>query len=252
MTKTILFFQNLLSSPKFYLPAGIVGVTGMVASSFLFVKGVKEVKEGIKNKNWKTIGKGALKTAPMVVCAASTILILVFGYRSTSQVLTKAAEAMGRLSSVAAPVATIAGETMNDVADKAADAVADAIKSDDKKPSSEESKSEEPKKDVPKDDNVEIVDTLSGQHFFSTINKVEECVNVFNNRLLDGDFHPVNDFYYLIGLPENVLGEQLGWKLDENNNGMIVVRFIGDILNGKPIVKMVFRVYPKSDSTRDY
>ena len=69
---------------------------------------------------------------------------------------------------------------------------------------------------------------------------------------MDGDFHPVNDFYYLIGLPENVLGEQLGWKLDENNNGMIVVRFIGDILNGKPIVKMVFRVYPKSDSTRDY
>lgn len=244
MTKTIAFFQNLFQNPKFYLPAGIVGVAGMVASSFLFVQGIKEAKTGAKFKNWRVFWKGMLKTVPMLICAASTILILIFGYRSSSVALTRAAEAMSRLSSVAAPVASIATETMDTAADKAADVVADALKKEDKK--------ETPKTDIPKDENIEIVDTLSGQHFFSTINKVEECVNVFNNRLLDGDFHPVNDFYYLIGIPENVLGERLGWRLDENNNGMVVVRFVGDILDGKPIAKMVFRVYPKSETTRDY
>ena len=232
------FMKKLMSDPRFHLGTGLAGAAGMVASSFLFVQGCKEIKTGFKYKDKHVVLIGFLKTIPMIMSTITTGFSMISSYRSYRGLSSTASDTISRLSALATPAAGIVADT---TIDKITDEIADAVH--------EEAPKEEPKKeevDVNKGNNIEIVDTLSGQHFFSSINKVEEAVNAFNNKLLDGDFRSVNDFYYYLGLNDILLGEDLGWQLDSNNNGMLVVRFVGDIQNGKPVAKMVYRVAPKA------
>ena len=238
MMQITVFMKKLMSDPRFHLGTGLAGATGMVASSFLFVQGCKEIKTGFKYKDKHVVLIGFLKTLPMIMSTITTGFSMISSYRSYRGLSSTASDTISRLSALATPAAGIVADT---TIDKITDEIADAVK--------EEKPKEEPKQEeveMVKGDNIEIVDTLSGQHFFSSINKVEEAVNAFNNKLLDGDFRSVNDFYYHLGLNDILLGEDLGWQLDSNNNGMLVVRFVGDIQNGKPVAKMVYRVAPKA------
>lgn len=79
-------------------------------------------------------------------------------------------------------------------------------------------------------------DTISGRYFYSTRTKIEEARNKLNDELLREMFVSLNEFYYLLDpnqLESTVLGEDLGWNLDD---GLVDISFTwrdGPQKNGK-------------------
>lgn len=62
---------------------------------------------------------------------------------------------------------------------------------------------------------VLFMDSLSSQFFESTYEKVKRAENELNYKLTHEMYASVNDFYEILGIPHNDLGEELGWKSDE-------------------------------------
>lgn len=59
------------------------------------------------------------------------------------------------------------------------------------------------------------LDTISGRYFYSSRTKIENARNELNDELLRDMFVSLNEFYYLLGLDSTVLGEDLGWNIDD-------------------------------------
>ena len=91
-----------------------------------------------------------------------------------------------------------------------------------------------------------FLDILSGRHFKSDINKVQQAVNSFNESLLKDDCLPLNEFYYYLGLPETKLGESMGWNIE---GGLIDIYRTPHLIeiNGEdvPCIAINYRVPPK-------
>lgn len=55
-------------------------------------------------------------------------------------------------------------------------------------------------------------DSLSNQYFESTYEKVKRAENDLNRRLIHEQSVSLNEFYDILEIPNNDLGEELGWK----------------------------------------
>jgi hypothetical protein len=62
---------------------------------------------------------------------------------------------------------------------------------------------------------VLFMDSLSSQYFESTYEKVKRAENELNHKLNNDMYASLNDFYEMLGVPHNELGEELGWKSDQ-------------------------------------
>lgn len=65
-------------------------------------------------------------------------------------------------------------------------------------------------------------DTLSSQYFYSSVEKIRQTINDFNERLLKEDYLGLNEMYYMLGLQEMPLASDLGWRVD---NGLVDIKF---------------------------
>lgn len=83
-------------------------------------------------------------------------------------------------------------------------------------------------------------DYYSGQYFKSDIDKIKKAVNEINRRIVTRFDHcaSLNEYYNLIGLADNGIGDKVGWNidmgslevypsagLDTNNNPCLVISF---------------------------
>ena len=86
---------------------------------------------------------------------------------------------------------------------------------------------------------LKCFDSLSGRYFVSTKNEIDKAVNEFNRQLRDDMRISLNDWYDLIGLDTNKLGDMLGWdiergyvetcyasRLDEDGLTCLVVNYV--------------------------
>ena len=86
---------------------------------------------------------------------------------------------------------------------------------------------------------LKCFDSLSGRYFVSTKNEIDKAVNEFNRQLRDDMRISLNDWYDLIGLDTNKLGNMLGWdiergyvetcyasRLDEDGLPCLVVNYV--------------------------
>lgn len=86
---------------------------------------------------------------------------------------------------------------------------------------------------------LKCFDSLSGRYFVSTKNEIDKAVNEFNRQLRDDMRISLNDWYDLIGLDTNKLGDMLGWdiergyvetcyasRLDEDGMPCLVVNYV--------------------------
>lgn len=62
---------------------------------------------------------------------------------------------------------------------------------------------------------VLFMDSLSSQYFESTYEKVKRAENELNHKLVSDMYASLNDFYEMLGVQHNDLGEELGWKSDQ-------------------------------------
>lgn len=61
---------------------------------------------------------------------------------------------------------------------------------------------------------MKCFDSLSGRYFAATRNQIDKAVNEFNRQLRDDMRISLNEWYDLIGLDQNKLGDMLGWDID--------------------------------------
>lgn len=63
---------------------------------------------------------------------------------------------------------------------------------------------------------VLFMDSLSNQYFESTYEKVKRAENDLNRQLIHEAYVSLNEFYDLLEIPNNDIGEELGWKGGED------------------------------------
>lgn len=61
---------------------------------------------------------------------------------------------------------------------------------------------------------LKCFDSLSGRYFTATKNQIDKAVNEFNRQLRDDMRISLNEWYDMIGLDQNKLGDMLGWDID--------------------------------------
>lgn len=87
-------------------------------------------------------------------------------------------------------------------------------------------------------------DPLTGRYFRSDIELINRAVNNLNKCLIDDRYETLNDFYYLLGLPEvdSIVGEDLGWNTDK----LLNLGFSSQLAsNGEPCIVLRYDVAPK-------
>lgn len=58
-------------------------------------------------------------------------------------------------------------------------------------------------------------DVISGRYFKSDIETLRRVQNDFNHELIGSMWVPLNDLYYVIGLPPIKIGDDIGWTVDQ-------------------------------------
>lgn len=91
-------------------------------------------------------------------------------------------------------------------------------------------------------------ESVSGRYFKSDIEKLKQIVNELNRRMLLDDCISLNDFYDEIGLDHTMLGNELGWNI---NDGYIDINFRAQLASdGTPALVIDHHVPPKYDYAR--
>lgn len=89
---------------------------------------------------------------------------------------------------------------------------------------------------------------LSGRYFKSDIERIKRALNELNMMLIKNGYISLNDFYCEIGLGETKLGEELGWRIE---NDMIDIHFSTHLAsNGEPCLVVDFLKPPVYDYDR--
>lgn len=91
-------------------------------------------------------------------------------------------------------------------------------------------------------------DTVSGRYFKSDIEKIKRAVNELNRRMTYDVYVSLNEFYDELDLEHTVMGDDLGWNID---NGLIDVDFSAQIADdGNPCIVVNYRIAPRYDYSR--
>lgn len=97
-------------------------------------------------------------------------------------------------------------------------------------------------------DTQAFLDTMSGRHFLSSVEKVRKAENKLNYQLNNDAYASLNDFYDALGVPHISMGEELGWK----SGRMVDVRLSTVLDNDRAVITIDFSVEPIGDYYRGF
>ncbi|ASM62317.1 hypothetical protein SEA_NIGHTMARE_41 [Arthrobacter phage Nightmare] len=97
-------------------------------------------------------------------------------------------------------------------------------------------------------DTQAFLDTLSGRHFLSSVEKVRKAENKLNYQLNNDAYASLNDFYEALGIPHISMGEELGWR----SGRMVDVRLSTALDNDRAVITIDFSVEPIGDYYRGF
>lgn len=91
----------------------------------------------------------------------------------------------------------------------------------------------------------------SGRYFYSTLEKVKEAEKTLNNKLHDGEYVCLNDFYELLGIAKTHFGNTFGWPANEEYYDIQLeepINFentlVEDDFDGEPVLIIDLYTYP--------
>ena len=91
-------------------------------------------------------------------------------------------------------------------------------------------------------------DALSGQYFWSDIDKLKKVVNELNRQMRYDCYVSLNEFYSAIGLRETRLGDDLGWNIDK---GYIDLKFSSQLTDDDtPCLVIDYNIVPEYEYNR--
>lgn len=85
-------------------------------------------------------------------------------------------------------------------------------------------------------------DVLSGRYFKSDIETLRRIQNDFNHELIGSMWVPLNDLYYVMGLPQIKIGDDIGWTVDQ----LIEFKFESKLADdGTPCLVLDYNAEPR-------
>lgn len=93
-----------------------------------------------------------------------------------------------------------------------------------------------------------FIDSISGQEFYSSIDKVRAAEGVLNKDIISNDYVSLNELYYQLGIRQTEMAEELGWHL--SNGGKVDLDFGTTLINDQPCIVLQYRVEPRSGFDR--
>ena len=92
-------------------------------------------------------------------------------------------------------------------------------------------------------------DSFSGRYFKSDIETLRAVENTLNQRLINGSWLSINEFYNEVGLDSIKLGDDLGWVPDN----LLQLKFSATLAtDGTPCIVVDYVVDPKFDPYQSY
>lgn len=225
-----------------------VGIAGMITSTILAVKATpkavqiieqKKKEENVEKLNATETVKATWKCyIPAVVTGVSATVCLI-GSNSVS-------------SKRAAAIATayeISKTTLNEYKDKVVEVVGEekekTIRDEIAKDKVKNNPVNESTIILAGDGDVLCYDSLSGQYFKSTLDRIHKAENEVNYRLLNENYISLNAFYDMVGIRNTSLGDDLGWNVD---GGQLKIDISSQIAeNGQPCLVLEYELSPKYD-----
>jgi len=245
LNTTAKFAKRNSSTVMIVLSAG-----GMIAGGFLLGKGAAKAHNDIEEKKEelgvdKLTPKETVKTtwksfAPGTVVTGVSLTAFALGHKVKAEKFASLLAAYKIVKDDLSDHKEIASDILEpEQIEKIEDAVAQ--KKVDKNP--------------PTDNNVVILgedadtlfyDELSGRYFKSTLNRVKDAQNRFNEKLQFsmGSYASLNDLYDELDLERTKLGDDLGWDV---MHGLVYLKLDRATVapNGKPAILIEFNYEPR-------
>jgi hypothetical protein len=87
-------------------------------------------------------------------------------------------------------------------------------------------------------------DTLTGRYFKSDVESLRRAENEVNRRVLQDMYASHNEFYELIGLASTIVGDELGWNIDNVLELVFTSHLASD---GTPCIAVGYSRLPRKD-----
>lgn len=244
--KIIKKVTNELSKHSFEILI-VAGISGMIATTVSAVtvtpKAIKLIEEAKKEKN---VDK--LKPTEIVCetwkCYVPTVIM---GITSISCIIGASSVHKKRNAALIAAY-TLSESTLKEYRDKVIETVGEKKE----KQVHDEIAKEKLKRNPVKNNEVIITnngdtlcyDPLSGRYFRSNIEKIKQAEIKINRTMIDDMSASLNDFYYEIGLEGTLMGDQLGWTVEN----MMDINFSSQLASdGTPCLVIEHLIPPKYD-----
>lgn len=245
----ILKMKTLKHSPEILT---IVGITGMIGTTFMAVRATPKAMELIKEaKEKKDLYVGTDELTPVETIKAAGkcyIPAIAVGAMSVGCLIGANSVHVRRHAAIAAAYA-ISESTLKEYQDKIvqelgekkASAIKDSISRDriDRDPVSNHEVL------LTEKGNTLCYDVLSGRYFKSDMDRIRKAENNINRQMRYDMYVTLNEFYAEIGLEPIKLGDELGWCIDD---GYMEIDYRSQLADdGTPCLVMDYRVAPKYD-----
>lgn len=226
-------------SPEILIGMGIAGA----ASSVIFaVKATPKAMILLEEKR-KELGVEKLEAKEIIKTAAPVYIPTAVSFGVSVACIVGASSVNARRNAALTAAYTLSESTLRTYRDKVLETVGE-----DKEREIRQKAAIEQQQSTPEPQTLVVssaagqlkcFDSLSGRYFVSTKNEIDKAVNEFNRQLRDDMRISLNDWYDLIGLDTNKLGDMLGWdiergyvetcyasRLDEDGLPCLVVNYV--------------------------
>ena len=203
-------------SPEILVGLGIAGA----ASSVIFaVKSTPKAMLLLEEKK-RELNVEKLEAKEIIKTAAPVYIPTAVSFAVSAACIIGASSVNARRNAALTAAYTLSESTMRTYRDKVLETIGEDKEREIRQAAAieQQQKTPEPKtivvENTANSGRMKCFDSLSGRYFLASKNQIDRAVNEFNRQLRDDVRISLNEWYDLIGLDQNKVGDLLGWDID--------------------------------------
>lgn len=189
-----------------------IGVTGTIATAYLASKASFKAARILESEDPDaSFAKKANMVWPEYIPAAATGLVTIGCILGANHI-------GGRRTAALAAAYSMSDKALNEYKDK----VVEKFGENKARETRDEIAADQVRKNPPKTANGDQIvlpvgdvlcrEAFTGRYFQCSIERLKRAENKINQRIMQDDYASLSDFYALVGLPNNELGDEMGWQ----------------------------------------
>ena len=201
-------------SPEILVGLGIAGA----ASSVIFAIKATPKAVILLDEKKKELGVEKLEAKEIIKTAAPVYIPTAVTFAVSTACIIGASSVNARRNAALTAAYTLSESTLRTYRDKVLETVGEDKEREIRQAAAieQQQKTPEPKNLIVNSaaGQIKCFDSLSGRYFVSTKNQIDKAVNEFNRQLRDDMRMSLNEWYDMIGLDQNKLGDLMSWDID--------------------------------------